>query len=102
MGKSHVILALFVGSAAGCATNPATGEHQLSLISREQEIKLGEQGAQEVADTIGIVRQPPALEAYVQEIGRTIAENTEQPNLPWTFAVVDDAGVNAFALPGGK
>jgi predicted Zn-dependent protease len=55
-----------------------------------------------VADTIGIVRQPPALEAYVQEIGRTIAENTEQPNLPWTFAIVDDAGVNAFALPGGK
>ena len=30
-----------------------------------------------------------------------LAANTERPNLPWEFHVVDDASVNAFALPGG-
>ena len=63
---------------------------------------MGKQGAAEVESTIGIVTQPPGIEAYVQGLGREVAEHTEQPDLPWSFAVVDDAGVNAFALPGGK
>ncbi len=38
---------------------------------------------------------------YVQELGETMARQSERPNLPWTFRVVDDPVVNAFALPGG-
>ena len=30
-----------------------------------------------------------------------MAAQSERPNLPWEFHVVDDASVNAFALPGG-
>ena len=30
-----------------------------------------------------------------------LAAASERPSLPWTFRVVDDASVNAFALPGG-
>src|SRR5256885_141359 len=30
-----------------------------------------------------------------------LAATSERPNLPWTFRVVDDPVVNAFALPGG-
>jgi predicted Zn-dependent protease len=30
-----------------------------------------------------------------------LASRSERPNLPWTFRVVDDPAVNAFALPGG-
>ena len=81
--------------------NPATGERQLSLISKEQEIALGQEGARDVVDTIGLVEQA-ALAEYVKQVGERIAANTEQPGLPWAFAVVDDPAVNAFALPGGK
>lgn len=102
MGRLQTIVFALLCAAVGCARNPATGERQLSLISRDQEIEMGKQGAAEVESTIGIVKQPPGLEAYVQQLGREVAQNTEQPNLPWSFAVVDDAGVNAFALPGGK
>ena len=37
----------------------------------------------------------------MKSLGEKIAATTERPNLPWTFRVVDDDVVNAFALPGG-
>ncbi len=88
-------------AAGACVRNPATGERQLSLISKEQEVALGEEGARVVIDTIGLVEQA-ALEQYVKQVGGRIAGSTEQPGLPWSFGVVDDPAVNAFALPGGK
>src|SRR6267142_645923 len=33
--------------------------------------------------------------------GKKLAATSERPNLPWTFRVVDDPSVNAFAVPGG-
>ena len=43
----------------------------------------------------------PELQAYVAGIGKRMAAKSERPNLPWEFHVVNDAAVNAFALPGG-
>src|SRR5690606_6959089 len=43
----------------------------------------------------------PALQAYVDAIGQRLAANSERPDLPWSFAVVEDPTPNAFALPGG-
>jgi len=43
----------------------------------------------------------PAVQRYVNDIGRWLALQTERPDLPWQFAVVDDEDVNAFASPGG-
>jgi predicted Zn-dependent protease len=37
----------------------------------------------------------------VSDLGMRLAKASERPNLPWTFRVVDDPIVNAFALPGG-
>lgn len=42
-----------------------------------------------------------ALQRYVNRLGRWIALQSARPDLPWTFAVVDDPGYNAFAAPGG-
>ena len=36
---------------AGCATNPVSSESQLSLISRQQEIQMGRQAAQQARQT---------------------------------------------------
>jgi len=85
---------------AGCPVNPATGERQLILISEAQEIELGRQGAQQVEASIGLY-DDAALQEYVNRIGQELAANSEKPNLPWSFKVVDDVVVNAFALPGG-
>jgi predicted Zn-dependent protease len=45
--------------------------------------------------------EDPELQAYVAGIGKRMAAKSERPNLPWEFHVVNDAAVNAFALPGG-
>ena len=85
---------------AACATNPVTGKRELSLVSEQQEIQMGQQGAQQVAQEIGLINDQ-ALQNYLQSIGTALASKSERPNLPWTFRAVDDPSPNAFALPGG-
>lgn len=92
---------LVVLLAAGCAVNPVTGERQLALISQAQEIELGRQSAEQVRQSMAMV-DDPELQAYVERIGRRLAAESERPDLPWSFQVVDDPTPNAFALPGGS
>lgn len=85
---------------AACAVNPATGERQLALIGRAEEIRMGRQGAEQVESTIGVY-DPDGLGRYVDGLGTGMARRTERPDLPWSFAIADEPTVNAFALPGG-
>jgi predicted Zn-dependent protease len=87
-------------SIATCATNPVTGRRELSLISESQEISMGQEAAKEISATISPVADD-ALQRYVSGLGMTLARSSERPNLPWSFTVIDDPMVNAFALPGG-
>lgn len=93
-------LAAALALSSGCATNPVTGERQLDLIGESGEIEMGRQAAQDVERSIGLV-DDQALQDYVHRIGTAMAAQSERPNLPWTFRVVDDPTPNAFALPGG-
>jgi predicted Zn-dependent protease len=86
---------------AACATNPVTGKKELALVSESQEIQLGQEAAKETRASIGVVPDS-SLQTYVRGIGLTLAKSSERPNLPWSFDVVDDPAVNAFALPGGS
>src|SRR5690606_14478140 len=43
----------------------------------------------------------PAAQQRVNLVGRWIASPTARPELPWTFGVIDDGEVNAYAAPGG-
>jgi predicted Zn-dependent protease len=85
---------------AGCARNPATGQRELMLVSESQEIAMGQQYDKEVIASIGLYSDP-ALQTYIQALGSRLAATSERPRLPWTFRVVDDPAINAFALPGG-
>jgi predicted Zn-dependent protease len=91
---------LGIGLISGCATNPVTGKREFTLVSEGQEIQMGKGAAEEVAQTIGLYDNP-ATQSYVENLGKKIAAQSERPDLPWTFRVVDDPVVNAFALPGG-
>jgi predicted Zn-dependent protease len=87
-------------TVVACSENPATGKRQLALISEEQEIQLGRESAGQIRNSLGLVKND-ALQAYVQRIGESLAAQSERPELPWSFQVVDDPTPNAFALPGG-
>ena len=96
----RVTAGLLAACTAACATNPATGAKQLSLVSESQEIQMGREYDREVTASIGLYPDS-ALQRYVQQFGSRLAATSERPGLPWSFHVVDDPVVNAFALPGG-
>ena len=83
-----------------CATNPATGKKEFSLMSEAQEIELGKSMDGEVRKEMGVY-EDAELQRYVESIGMRLARASQRPTLPWHFAVVDEPAVNAFALPGG-
>jgi predicted Zn-dependent protease len=100
----HRIASLAAGvlllAGSGCVTNPATGQSQLVLIGAQQEMAMGRQAHGEILASMGAYENE-ALQRYVAQVGRRVQAKAERPDLPWTFTVVDDPAVNAFALPGG-
>lgn len=84
--------------AAGCGS----GGGNFNLISIEEEWQLGQQLSQEIARQIRF-NNDPAVNAYVRNMGQRIVSNSPAPfnQLPWQFHVVEDASINAFAIPGG-
>jgi len=72
----------------------------LDQIDEPKEIEIGRNLS---AILLGAKPLHPdmALQRYVNRLGRWISLQSERPNLPWTFAVLDDTGYNAFAAPGG-
>lgn len=65
-----------------------------------EEIRIGQEFAATLLGAKPLVANAP-LQRYVNTLGRWIALQTERPDLPWTFGVLDDTGFNAFATPGG-
>ena len=69
-------------------------------MSEAQEIGIGRESDPQIKAEMGVYNDPE-LQKYVSDIGMRLARLSERPNLPWQFTVVDQAAVNAFAVPGG-
>jgi beta-barrel assembly-enhancing protease len=72
---------------------------QLSNISPRQEVELGKQMNQQLGREVRFYRNS-AISDYVEQIGRRLAANSGS-EIPFTFQVVDDNSINAFATTGG-
>ncbi len=91
---------LILVSVAACAVNPATGQRQFMLMSESQEIAIGREADGQVTAAFGLY-DSEEIQTLVRDLGSRLAAQSERPQLPWSFKVVDDPIVNAFALPGG-
>ncbi|HZO01164.1 MAG TPA: M48 family metallopeptidase [Burkholderiales bacterium] len=69
-------------------------------IDEPEEIAIGKDVASRLVGAAPLVPNP-ALQRYVNQVGRWLAAQTERPDLPWQFGVLDHSNVNAFAVPGG-
>ena len=97
---TRFLFTLLVIVSAACATNPVTGKRQMSLLSEADEIAIGQQQDAEIRREMGVYNDE-ALQRYVNDVGQQLARLSHRPNLPWSFTVVDNPAINAFALPGG-
>ncbi len=74
---------------------------QIANLSDAQEAGLGERINQELANgQVRLYDNPSAL-AYVDRIGQKLARNSARPNIKYTFQIVKDDSINAFATMGG-
>jgi beta-barrel assembly-enhancing protease len=80
-------LLVLLSFAAGC-------------VDEEQEQQLGDAIAADINAQVPLVLDPFTV-GYVNRIGQHIADQSERPDVPYRFYVVNTAMVNAFALPGG-
>jgi beta-barrel assembly-enhancing protease len=71
-----------------------------SDIAEPEEISIGRDMSARLLGAAPLVNDP-ALQRYVNNVGRWLASQSERPNLPWQFGVLDAPEVNAFAVPGG-
>src|SRR5215472_8314428 len=71
----------------------------LNFYSIEKEIALGKQLSEEVRRQAKLVEDPLITE-YINRVGQNLVRNSDA-KVPFTFQVVQDEVLNAFALPGG-
>ncbi|MFZ6658133.1 M48 family metallopeptidase [Undibacterium sp. TJN19] len=70
-------------------------------IDESKEITIGQEFAASLLGAKPLLNDP-TLQRYINTLGRWLASQSERPDLPWLFGVLDDEGFNAFATPGGN
>lgn len=95
---TFVWVAITIGLVA-CAADPGA-KRTRRVMSEEDEIKLGQEAAQQVEQYIGFAGSAE-LNAYVARVGQCLVSHSSRSHLVHEFHVVDMKEPNAFALPGG-
>ncbi len=67
---------------------------------KQEELELGPLIAGRILGAAPLVNDS-AVQRRINTIGRWVASRTSRPDLPWTFGVIQDDEINAFAAPGG-
>jgi len=83
-----------------CATNPVTGKKDLMLMSKSQEVAMGQQSDPEVIAFFGLY-DDQNLQNFINAKGQEMVGISYRKDLKYQFRIVDSPVVNAFAIPGG-
>ncbi len=84
------------------AQGPTQFHPGFNLFTKAQDVQVGQANAAMVRRQMPIIRDP-FLNAYVTHVGKRLvsAREAQESGFPFTFEVVADPSINAFALPGG-
>ncbi len=84
------------------AQGPTQFHPGFNLFSKEQDVQLGQENAAQVRKQLTVIKDP-ILTDYVTQVGKRLmsAREAQESGFPFTFEVVADPSINAFALPGG-
>lgn len=97
---SYFLIIFLIMASFSCAVNPVTQKREFMLLSHSDELALGKQTDAQITSSYGVY-QEAVLSQYISGVGQKLASVSHQPELKFTFQVLDSPVVNAFAVPGG-
>lgn len=94
------LVTLNPASAQPTSDLPEMGDSSSSVLSAEDELRLGKETVRKLQDS-GAIIDDPIITEYIQQLGSQLASGADDPLVHFTFFVVNASSINAFALPGG-
>jgi predicted Zn-dependent protease len=79
---------------------PDLGDESQTIISPQMERQIGEQSMFQIRASEQYLSDPEVTD-YLNRLGKRLVANSSEPSQPFEFFVIDDAAINAFAMPGG-
>ena len=79
---------------------PSIGDASASFLSPEFERRLGQAFLSQMRKQANIINDPE-IETYIQSIGYRLVSHSDNNTQQFTFFIINDATINAFAAPGG-
>jgi len=70
-------------------------------FTRDQEIQVGQQVAAETNKKLPLLPDSDPITKYVQQLGAKLVVHAPGEKWPYTFHVINQKEINAFAIPGG-
>jgi predicted Zn-dependent protease len=97
------ILAMAASVAAGAQDEmrlPDFGSSAGEVLSPEEATRIGESMMRELRG-LNMVMDDPLLDDYLESLGYRLVAQSERPEQGFTFFLVRENNINAFAAPGG-
>ena len=97
-----VALLALVGAPASqaAADNRTVQKPGWNMFSPQQDIEVGREVSAEAERELPMLKNS-RVDNYVNNLGRRLSDKAQGEKYPYTFKVVNDRAINAFALPGG-
>ncbi len=97
-------VALAVSVLTSCAgavkPNQIPQPSSFNSYTPEQDIEIGKQAAEQARQQVTVVNNQQ-LQNYVKTLGERLARQPQAGDYPYSFTLINDPSINAFALPGG-
>lgn len=103
--KSHIfflaiLLMLSTQLRAADIALPEMGDSAGALISPFEEFQIGQAFYWRLQQSVDLI-EDPEINSYLSNLGYRLAASSDDPARTYTFFMVPDKSVNAFAAPGG-
>jgi len=93
-------LVFISGAGADEIKLPDMGSPADAILSTNEEARIGRSIMRDIRNS-GQVVEDPLINEYINEVGSKVAAQTNDGDHNFTFFVIEDHRINAFALPGG-
>lgn len=79
---------------------PEIGAHSGVIMSLEQERHIGQTFMRRLRNSVTII-EDPEITTYIQSLGYRLVAHSDDPSHDFTFFIIQNPIINAFAAPGG-